>query len=159
MKHILIPTDFNIDALTSISELCRQTKNNDFQLIFVHVFNISDSIGDLLMLSRRNREYEYVTDEFYQECETLKATFPHVKSIKIEFLYGSTVRVFRNYLETHLIDSVFDLKNYSFKPLNKLSVDPTMLIEKSRLEVIKLSPQTRELTPHYVKEEFLTAAV
>jgi hypothetical protein len=159
MKNILIPTDFDIKALTSISELCRQTKNDDLQLIFVHVFNISDSIGDLLMLSRRNREYQYVSDEFYQECEMLKATFPHVKSIKIEFFYGSTVRVFRNYLETHLIDSVFDLKNCSFKPLNKLSVDPTTLIEKSRLEVIKLSPQAKESTMTYVNESLLANAV
>jgi hypothetical protein len=158
MKNILIPTDFNTATFTAISELCKQ-EDHDLKLIFVHQFKISDSIGDLLMLSRRNREYEHVSDEFYQECERLKATFPHVKSIKIEFFYGSTLRVFRNYLETHLVDAVFDLKNCSFTPLNKLSVDPTMLINKSGLEVIRLKTQTKESAPHYVIEDRLASAV
>jgi hypothetical protein len=159
MKNILIPTDFNIASFSAISELCRQMNNNNLQLIFVHFFKISDSIGDLLMLSRRNKEYEHVSDEFYEKCENLKATFPHVRSIKIEFFYGSTVRVFRNYLETHLVNAVFDPKNCSFEPLNRLSLDPTMLIEKSGLEVIKLSQKAKEQAPRYVNEAHLTSAV
>jgi hypothetical protein len=159
MRNILIPTDFNPSALPCISELCRQTETSEVQLIFVHLFRISDSISDLLMLSRRNREYEHVSDEFYQKCADIKATFSHVKSIKIEFFYGSTRRVFRNYLEMHLVDAVFDLRHCSLKPLNSLSVDPTMLIERCGLEVIKLIPQSKISTKQYVTEELLTGAV
>lgn len=160
MKNILIPTDFNTGSLACIRDLCRQNQNTDLQLTFVHLFKISDSISDLLMLSRRNREYEYISDEFYQTCENIKAAFPHVKAIKIDFFYGSTLSMFRNYLEGHLIDSVLDLKNCSLRPLNKLSVDPQHLISKCGLEIIRIKPEAKEeSTRRYVAEAQLTEAI
>jgi len=159
MKNILIPTDFNPASLACISDLCRQNQDHDLQLIFIHFFKISDSISELLMLSRRNREYEYITDEFYHTCDSLKATFPHVKAIKIEFFYGSTLRILKVYLEENLINAVLDLKNCSLKPLNKLSVNPHHLIGKSGLEVIEITPELSSSTNNYVFEQQLTEAV
>jgi hypothetical protein len=138
MKNILIPTDFNVNALTCIENLCEQYENTRFQLIFIHLFKISDSIPDLLMLSRRNREYDYVSDDFYQACERIKAAYPQVESIKVDFFYGSTLSMFRNYLETQDVDAVLDLKHCSLKPLNKMSVNPEGLIQKCGLEVLHL---------------------
>ncbi len=159
MKSILIPTDFKTEALTCIPDLCRQTNGENLQLIFIHLFKISDSITDLLMLSRRNREYEYISDQFYQECENIKASFPQVKSIKIDFFYGSTISMFKNYLEEHNVDAVLDLSNCSVKPLNKLSVDPCGLIQKCALETIKISHEAKEPKTYYVFDEQLVEAV
>jgi hypothetical protein len=138
MKNILIPTDFNVNALTCIENLCEQHENTRFQLIFIHLFKISDSITDLLMLSRRNRDYDYVSNHFYQACERIKAAYPQVESIKVDFFYGSTLSMFRNYLEAQGIDAVLDLKHCSLKPLNKMSVNPEGLIQKCGLEVLHL---------------------
>ena len=159
MKNILIPTDFNPASLACISDLCRQNQDHDLQLTFIHFFKISDSISELLMLSRRNREYEYISDDFYHTCDSLKATFPNVKAIKIEFFYGSTLRILKIYLEENLINAVLDLQNCSLKPLNKLSVNPHNLIGKSGLEVIEIAPELRETTNTYVFEQQLTEAV
>lgn len=158
MKNILIPTDFHIESLTCIPDLCRQSQHSELQLIFIHFFKISDSISDLLMLSRRSREYQHISDEFYEICEKIKATYPQVKSIKIEFFYGSTLKTFKIFLEEHDIDTVLDLGNCSTKPLNKLSIDPAQLIAKSRLKVIKITPEPKEQT-QYAPEVQLTEAV
>ncbi len=138
MKNILIPTDFNVNALTCIENLCEQHENTRFQLIFIHLFKISDSITDLLMLSRRNRDYDYVSNHFYQACERIKAAYPQVESIKVDFFYGSTLSTFRNYLEAQDVDAVLDLKHCSLKPLNKMSVNPEGLIQKCGLKVLHL---------------------
>jgi hypothetical protein len=159
MKSILIPTDFKPDALDHIPDLCNQSNGENLQLIFLHLFKISDSITDLLMLNRRNREYEYISDQFYLRCETIKADFPQIKSIKIDFFYGSTLSMFRNYLEAHAIDAVLDLANCSIKPLNKLSVDPTNLIVKCGLNVIRIKPEVQQPVTSYAFQNVLNEAV
>lgn len=143
MKNILIPTDFNVNALTCIEELCQQRESSRFRLIFIHLFKVSDSITELLMLSRRSREYDYVSDQFYQACERLKAKYPQIENVKVDFFYGSTLSMFRNYLEAHTIDAVLDLKHCSLKPLNKMSVNPEHLIQKCELEVFSLEARTQ----------------
>jgi hypothetical protein len=159
MRNILIPTDFNTTSLACISDLCRQNQDNDLQLTFIHFFKISDSISDLLMLSRRSREYEHICDEFYEMCEELKATYPQVKSIKIEFFYGSTLKTLKIFLEQHLINAVLDLNCCSLKPLNKLSLNPQPLITRSGLEVIKITPELKKSTTHAVNRNQFSEAV
>jgi hypothetical protein len=159
MKNILIPTDFNTGSLSCISDLCRQNQDDNLQLTFIHFFKISDSISDLLMLSRRCREYEHIGDDFYEICEQLKANYPQVKSIKIEFFYGSTLKTLKIFLEEHSINAVLDLTHCSLKPLNKLSLDPHHLIAKCGLEVIKITPELKESAVHSLYVDQMTEAV
>lgn len=140
MHTILIPTDFRLQALDCISSLCEQNEGKELHLVFMHMFKLSDSIGDLLMLSRRNKEFEHVSDEFYQKCEELKASYPQIKSLKIDFFYGSTLSMFRNYIEGHDINQVLDPENCSISNLNKSSIDPVMLIRKCGLSILRLNP-------------------
>jgi len=160
MKNILIPTNFRLESLNSVKELCRQTEGENLQLVFVHLFKISDSISDLLMLNRRNREYEYISDAFYAQCEQIKATFPQIKHIKIDFFYGSRLAMFRNYLEAHQINYVLDPVHCNVQPLNRLSVDPQILIERSGLKVLTIKPkEMRAVNPGQIHEEVLVDAV
>jgi hypothetical protein len=110
------------------------------------------------MLSRRNREYEYISDEFYQRCEEIKASYPQVKAIKIDFFYGSTLSMFRNYLEGNSIDASLDLSNCSTRPLNKLSVDPENLIAKCGLKTIKIQPVAHANTESKVLDTAFAAS-
>ncbi|MHA4895994.1 hypothetical protein ACXZ1K_14675 [Pedobacter sp. PWIIR3] len=137
MKNILIPTDFKPASLTCIPAVCEQLKNEELSFYFVHVFKLSDSISDLLMLARRSREFEIVSDEFYNGCTEIKRTFPNVK-IKIDFLYGSTLSMFRNFLEEYEINSVLEQPNYAPGKINKSSLDTALLIERSGLPVIRV---------------------
>jgi hypothetical protein len=149
MKSILIPTDFKIASLTCIPDLCQQLKDEALNLVFIHLFKVSDSITDLLMLNRRNREYEYISDDFYLQCENIKASFPQVKHIKIDFFYGSTIAMFRNYLEGNGIDCVLDLAHCSAQPLNKQSVNPMVLIQKSGLRTLTIKPKEMKTWKHH----------
>lgn len=161
MKNILIPTDFNTESLSCINDLCRQYENGQFQLTFIHLFKISDSISELLMLSRRNKEYEYVSDDFYATCEQLKQQHPQIRGIKVDFFYGSTLGMFKNYLEAHSIDAVLDLDKCSLRPLNKLSVNPEHLIQKCGLEILRVQPQpvAAQTEKRYAREALLQEAV
>jgi hypothetical protein len=138
MKTILIPTDFNTSSLNCVPSLCNQFKDQELAIIFVHVFKLSDDIGDLLMLSRRSKEYDYVKDDFYRIAEELKNEFHQIKSIKIEFLYGSTLAIFRNFLEAHSVNCVLNAADCSCSKLNKSSLDPFVLTGKSGLPTVSV---------------------
>jgi hypothetical protein len=132
MKTILIPTDFTQRSLDCIPGLCSQYDTQKVSFVFVHMFKLSDSIGDLLMLSRRSREFENISDEFYNRCTTYKSQLPSIEAIKIEFFYGSTMSMFRNFLDNHEVDCVLDPSDCSY------SIDPLILINKSGLPVVSL---------------------
>ncbi|WP_316791296.1 hypothetical protein [Pedobacter frigoris] len=136
MKTILIPTDFNASALNCIPEVCAAMNEKEINIIFVHLFRLSDSITDLLMLSRRSREFEHVSDDFHERCSELKKQHPVVKSIKIEFFYGSTLSMFRNFLEANAVDCILHPEFCSYGKLNKASVDPSSLVIKSGLPTV-----------------------
>ncbi|MES2826984.1 MAG: hypothetical protein V4687_02470 [Bacteroidota bacterium] len=138
MKNIFVPTDFKLESLDCLPAICSQFKNEEVSFYFVHVFKLSDSITDLLMLSRRSREYEVVSDEFYNQCAMLKRQYQQIKELKIDFLYGSTLNMFKNYLEANEINAVLDLASCSVSKINKSSLDPAVLISKSGLPVVSL---------------------
>jgi len=139
MKTILIPTNYQASSLDSVRDICELLKDDEIKLVFVHMFKLSDSIGELLMLSKRSREYEKVSDDFYKGCVALRNEYDCVKAIKIDFLYGSTMSIFRNFLEDNEIDMVLDAKCCSYGQIHKSSIDPTILVEKSGLPIINSS--------------------
>jgi len=104
------------------------------------MFKLSDRMGDLLMLSRRNREYKYVSQQFYDQCELIKQTNPQVKAIKIEFFYGSTVGMFRDYLENAKVSQILAPSHCSTNKLNSNSIDPALLVQRSGIPVIHINP-------------------
>ncbi|MCZ4222049.1 hypothetical protein [Pedobacter rhodius] len=142
MKTVLIPTDFNLESLNILETLVQQ-KTEKLNIIFVHAFKLSDSITDMLMLSRRSRDYENVSDEFYQLINQFKNKYPNrINCIGIEYFYGSTVAAFKNFIEAFDVDCIAYLKNYAFKPINKYSIDPKFLTERSGCEVLYLNTLT-----------------
>lgn len=136
MKNILIPTDYRASSLDHIHAVCRRFKGEELNLVFVHLFKLSDSYTDLLMLSRRSREYEKVSDEFYSYCNVLRAQYPQIKSIKIDFLYGSTLSMFKDFIEHNEIDVVVEGQDCTFTPIHESSVNPALLVSRAGLPVI-----------------------
>ncbi|MGV3706411.1 MAG: hypothetical protein ACO1NU_13635 [Arcticibacter sp.] len=137
MKTILIPTDFSSSAFNCIPSLCAQFKNEELNFVFIHLFKLSDSINDLLLLSRRSREYEYVSEEFYAQCEQVKAENKSIKSIKIEFFYGSTLSSFKNFIGANQIDHILHPADCSVSSLNKSSIDPAILIDRCSVPLLR----------------------
>lgn len=139
MKNILVPTNFNQSSLDCIPALCNQFKGEKLSFFFVHVFKLSDSITDLLMLSRRSKEYEFVSEDFYNACAMLKRNYPQLSQIKIDFLYGSTLSMFKTYLEGNDINHVLELSSCSLGKINKASLDQEILVKRSGLPLLFVS--------------------
>ena len=109
MKTIFIPTDFSLNSLDCIANLCEQHENESLNFIFVHAFKLSDSISELLMLSRRSREYDYIPEGFYERCNQIKAECAQVESIRTEFFFVSTETIGNPHLEVKAKGSRLDL--------------------------------------------------
>jgi hypothetical protein len=161
MKTILIPTDYQASAFDCIPSVISQLQSEEINLVFVHMFKLSDSVADLMMLSRRSREYEKVSDEFYKQCNQTKAEYPQITNIKIEFLYGSTLSMFRDFLENNDVDAVVETESCSFSAIHKTSINPTVLVQKCGLPVISVNKtyarvnQAEPVAAVYQREELL----
>ncbi|MBL4676808.1 MAG: hypothetical protein JKY70_11495 [Mucilaginibacter sp.] len=142
MKTILIPTDYQASSLECVPAICNRFKGEELNLIFVHVFKLSDSITDIMMLSRRSREYEQVSDEFFNTMEALRKQYTQINDVKIEFLYGSTLSMFKTFIELNEVDVVIELEDNEFNPIHRSSIDPTLLVKRSGLPVISTNNRT-----------------
>ena len=140
MKTILVPTDFNVESTKIVDALVQSQPNETLNIIFLHAFKLSDSITDMLMLSRRSRDYENISDEFYTQLNQYKSKYTtQLNNIGIEYFYGSTVAAFKNFLETLEVNCIAYPKAYDFKPINKYSINPKFLTERSGCEVVHLN--------------------
>ncbi len=106
----------------------------------VHTIGVTDSISELLMLSRRSVEYRHIPDAFYKACNEIKRDYKiNINEIRIEFFYGNTVAAFKNFLEGNEVDAIIDLENYEYELLTEKSSDPTLLMSRSGVPVITIN--------------------
>ncbi|WP_374165219.1 hypothetical protein [Arcticibacter sp. MXS-1] len=150
MRTILIPTDFNSAAPDCIPALCSRFEGNEIEVIFFHMFKLSDSESELMMLSRRSSEFELVDDRFYEKCDVIRERCPSLRSVKVEFFYGSTMGMFRNFLESHEVDYIMNPVSCAVKKIHKYSVDPAVLVGRCGLPVIDV---VRMVNPLRVEHE------
>ncbi|RZK76854.1 MAG: hypothetical protein EOO92_13945 [Pedobacter sp.] len=139
MKTVLVPTDFNVESLKIIDSLVLTNKPENIGIIFMHAFKLSDSMSDMLMLSRRSRDYENVSERFYAQMDAYRKKYPNdIKFIGIEYFYGTTVAAFKNFIEGVNADYIAYPKDYNFNAINKLSIDPSYLTKRCGCKVIQL---------------------
>lgn len=158
MKTLLIPTDFTQQSIESIPALARQYYPQKINVVLVHMLKITDSISELLMLSRRSAEYRHIPDNFYKRCIDLEEKHNHlINKIAITFFYGSTVAVFNNFLDANEIDAIVTPHD-NYQMLFKNSIDPDVLINKCGIEVIAKPEASTLLTDVVIEEMALTEA-
>jgi len=140
MKTLLIPTDFNLKSLNCIAGLTKRYSPEKLNIVLVHMMKITDNMQELLMLSRRSTEYQHISQDFYNTCTLLKQKHADaINNIRIEFFYGSTIAVFKNFLEANEVDTIVMLENYNYTMLNKNSIHPSVLVNRSGLQVVNLN--------------------
>ena len=131
MKTILIPTDYRIESLKHIPGLLNKFETEEVEIIMVHMLSVTDCIRELLMLSRRSAEYKHIPSDFYAVCMQLKKDYPdQLKNIRLEFFYGNTVAVLKNFLEANEVDAVLQIDNYEYRKLEKTSINPVEMIKR-----------------------------
>jgi hypothetical protein len=140
-SNILIPANFSLQSLNVIPALMKKFPGQKFNIKFVHFLQLSDSISELLMLSRRSREYEHVSQQFEDECRELQQQFAdQIDNLHPAFFYGNTVASFKNYLEGNDISMIVIPQDYSFIKLTLNSFDPMALLQKSGCNLINIQP-------------------
>jgi hypothetical protein len=135
MKTIVIPSDFTADSI-QVAELIARNSREEVNLIFTHLFHVADDIQDLLFSSYRKKEHEFVSEAFWDECKELKHLFSNIRSIKIEFFYGSRLAVFKNFLEHNEVDCIAYSESYGIPKISKSSIDALPVIRKSGLPLL-----------------------
>jgi hypothetical protein len=136
MKTIIIPSDFSIDSIQVAETVVRNAKE-EVKILFIHLFHVADDIQDLLFSNYRKKEYEFVSDEFRHECDMLKNVYAgKLKSVTIEFFYGSKLAVFKNFLDYNKADFIAYSKSYGIPKLSKSSIDALPVVLKSGLPLI-----------------------
>ncbi|MDR6941204.1 hypothetical protein [Mucilaginibacter pocheonensis] len=139
MKTLLVPTDFTYQSLQSIPTIAQQYYPQKLNIVLVHMLKITDSISELLMLSRRSAEYRHIPDNFYIRCRELEKDYSHlINKISIDFFYGSTLAVFNNYLDGHQIDGIVTPHD-NYQLLFKNSIDPQILITRCGKRIIPVT--------------------
>jgi hypothetical protein len=137
MKTLLIPTDFNLKSLDCIAGLTQRYYPEKVNIVLVHMMKITDCAQELQMLSRRSAEYQHISQDFYNTCAKLKQKHANsINNIRIEFFYGSTVAVFKNFLEANQVDTIVMLENYDYASLNKNSIEPALLVNRSGVQLL-----------------------
>ncbi|MBB5636214.1 hypothetical protein HDF26_003328 [Pedobacter cryoconitis] len=137
MKTILIPTDFNETSVYLTEDILKNFKSEPVKIIFFHAYKLTDSISDLLMLSRRSTEYGQIPESFHKACYDFKKKYAEkVSAVGIEYFYGSTMAAFRNFAEANEVDFIYCPVTYSFRPISKYSINPDVFLNKSGIPVI-----------------------
>ena len=139
MKTLLIPTDFTYQSLQSIPVIAQQYYPQKLDIILVHMLKITDSISELLMLSRRSAELRHIPDNFYVRCRELEKDYSHlINRVHIDIFYGSTIAVFNNYMDAHQLDGIV-APHDNYQLLFKNSIDPEILIARCGKRVIAIA--------------------
>ncbi|WP_221392569.1 hypothetical protein [Dyadobacter sp. NIV53] len=143
MKTVIIPSDFNVESIHVAEAMVRDSKE-EVRFIFTHLFHVADDIQDLLFSNYRKKEYEFVSESFRNECKILKDIYSEkLKSITIEFFYGSRLASFKNFLDYNEADCIAYSESYGIPKLSKSSLDALPVIKKCGLPLIN-TDQIRE---------------
>jgi hypothetical protein len=142
MKTVLIPTDFKSESLKAIPVLFQKLPDEKLNIILVHMMSVTDCMRELLMLSRRSAEYQHISQDFYTTCYELKKENPNqIHDLRIDFFYGNTIAVFKNFLDANDVDIILQEQNYNYLMLNKSSIQPSTLIGRSGKTLLVIDSQ------------------
>ncbi|MCE7059983.1 hypothetical protein [Dyadobacter sp. CY343] len=136
MKTVMIPTDFTNESI-QVAEAIVRDSNEEVKIVFTHLFHVADDIQDLLFSGYREKEFEFVSEDFWADCKSLKEEYSDtLKSVKIDFFYGNKLAALRNFMEYHEVESIAYSESYGFPKLNKSSLDAFPVLKKSGVKMI-----------------------
>ncbi|HRE78227.1 MAG TPA: hypothetical protein PLL09_10440 [Flavobacterium sp.] len=136
-KTILIPTDFSIESLTVLKNVLSQSSSDEkFDVILLHGVHLTDSITDLLFLSKKKIVNQFITNEFTEACSVLQNKYASkINSIRKDIFTGFTQTAFNNYVEGNKIDQAFLPTQHQWRLNKRKSFDLVPFIQKSKLSV------------------------
>jgi hypothetical protein len=138
MKTVVIPGDFSRETI-QVAQVFTRNAQEDFSIVFTHLFHVADDIQDLLFSTYRKKEYDFVSEDFWRECHILKDLYgKRLKSIKVEFFYGNKLAAFKNFLDAQNADFIAYSETFGLPKLCKSSLDALPVIKKSGITLIDI---------------------
>lgn len=154
MTNILIPTDFSTASLQLAEQAVQALEIKAANIILFHAFEMPDSEFDLLVPGRKKPYTNLMTDDLRHACKQLKEQYPkNIQKICFKFMEGSTVNLFRNFVDANEVDLIVCPDHYNYKPVHKLSVDPRALFKKSGIKVIREFSQRKKDASYEIVEK------
>jgi hypothetical protein len=152
MEHILVPIDFTTGSLQPVTRLAEAFPAKSFTIVLTHVFDMPDSITELLVLHRAIPLSTLFSDDMRAESKRLKDHYGStIRSIVFRPVYGSTQHVFRQVLEVNNIDTVLYDEAYPYAKPHQYSIDFMKLLKKCPVQVLKAGT-LRKPVPAVTKE-------
>lgn len=105
---ILIPTDFSVSSLNGLKHALKnsETTANSYMLVFVS--NASNSITDLLFLSKRQVIESHSNELFMEALSILKNKYTdRIQSLTIEPFFGFTKAAFNNFVTANKVVEIY----------------------------------------------------
>mgnify|MGYP006137000867 FL=1 len=154
---ILIPTDFSIASLNLLKQALNDNREAKRNFILVFDCNLSDSITDLLFLSKATLITSCSNETFNEGLEILKNRYADViDSIRIEPFYGFTKAAFRNFLSANQIEETYlpteEIVMNSHKDLKFFYTTSSKLNLKTNY--VSWSEELEEYTPNTILQLF-----
>jgi hypothetical protein len=146
MKNILIPTDFSLRSLDMVKAAVNHAQlHAPMNILLVHFFKMSDNMQELMLLSRRMKDYEHISTEYRNTMAQLQKQYPaRINGIRVECFYGSTLAVFKNFLHGNGISLIACDEHYRFVKVTRNSIDPLNIIKKSGCALLPLNTGSQE---------------
>lgn len=147
-KTIVIPTDFTVQSLNVLKAVLTQNQTEEqYNVILLHGFSLSDSIRDLLFFSKPQQITALMNTEFEEACEVIRNKFDsQIGSLKIDLFTGYNVSAFNSYLEANSVEQIFTSDR---KPEfgHKNSFDLSRFIYKCRIDTTIIESVSKSSVP------------
>jgi hypothetical protein len=145
MKTILIPTDFTIESLNTVKEALKQRAGENINLILVYGAYLSDSITDLLFISKPKQLATLQNKKFTEACEILRNKYDsQINSLRVELFSGHNQRAFEHFLTGNAVDELYVPRSYRSKK-GEHGFDLLPFFQKSTLPLTEI--EWLETTP------------
>lgn len=139
-RTVLIPTDFTIESLNLLKYALQVPDENKVNVVLVLGLRLSDSIMDLLFLSRKEEVENLMSDDFKTACKIMRNKYAgRLNSFRIEIFSGFTQSSFRNFLEGNQITEIFIPRDYVLKSPAKKSFALMPFIQANKYLVTEVS--------------------
>lgn len=135
-KRVFIPTDFSIQSLSIINQLIEESSNTVYEIVFIHGYQSSNSIADLLFFSKQKMIERLQNTAFIKACEVVKnASQSTIASIKLDIIPFKRNLYIKNFFEVNKVDSFIIPSAHQFHFENKNSFDLIPYIKKSGIPI------------------------
>lgn len=150
MKNILFPTDFTPQSLSVLELYIKSNSTYKNTIVLFAAFEMPESEQDVV--GADNKPHLLVmNEEFRKGCKRLKEKYAErISNIYYKYMYGNTVKVFKNHLEFNDIDEVFFPEAYTLIQPHQRFLNPASFINAAPVKIIREVPVVPAQKPKQV---------